>query len=172
MDAVGGPPHSDFADEGEVQVSARCSPDWLAVTLAGPVVELGGEVGDHLGSLCQVGLPDGMVMKRWWNAREPGQRTWIGRRQRSEPPVEDAGHVAGTAKVSSGGGCQHMADWVFTGFDGEGQQVGSQGRPCRFSGESGDVLLGVVELCDGLRAEELFGCDVEPVGMALDRVEE
>ena len=57
-------------------------------------------------------------------------------------------------------------------FGREGEQVGSEGRPGGFSGESGDVLVGLVELCDGLGSEELFGCDVEAVGVALDRLEE
>jgi hypothetical protein len=50
-----------------------------------------------------------------------------------------------------------------------------RGGPGGFIGESGDVLVGVVgvvELCDGLWSEELFGCDVEAVGVALDRLEE
>ena len=46
-----------------------------------------------------------------------------------------------------------------------------QGRPGRFGGESGNVVVGVVEFCEGLRSEELFGCDVEAVGVALDRLE-
>jgi hypothetical protein len=50
--------------------------------------------------------------------------------------------------------------------------VGSQGEPSRFGAEPGDVLVGLVELCDGLGSEELFGCDVEAVGVALDRLEE
>jgi hypothetical protein len=33
-------------------------------------------------------------------------------------------------------------------------------------------LVGSVELGDGLRSEELFGCRVEAVGVALDRLEE
>ena len=59
----------------------------------------------------------------------------------------------------------------FTGFGREGEQVGPQGRPGGFSGESGEVLVGLVELCDGLGSDELFGCDVEAVGVALDRLE-
>jgi len=47
IDAVGGAPHRDFADEGGDRVSSRCSPDWLGVTLAGMVLDLGGEVGDQ-----------------------------------------------------------------------------------------------------------------------------
>src|SRR5215213_4256969 len=36
----------------------------------------------------------------------------------------------------------------------------------------GDVLIGLVELRDGLSSDELLGCDVEAVGVALDRLEE
>ena len=68
------------------------------------------------------------------------------------------------------GGCQHVAEWVFTGFGGEGEQVGSQGRPGRFGGESGEVLVGLVEFCHNLGSDELFGCEVEAVGVALDRL--
>ena len=32
-------------------------------------------------------------------------------------------------------------------------------------------MVGLVELCDGLGSEELFGCDVEAVGVALHRLE-
>ena len=102
-----------------------------AVTLAGVVLDLAGEVGDQLGSLCQVVAPDGMGMQRFWNAREPGQRTWVGRRELWEAPVEDGGHVACGLEVASAGGCQQVAEGVFTGFGGEGEQVGSQGWPGR-----------------------------------------
>jgi hypothetical protein len=60
---------------------------------------------------------------------------------------------------------------VLTSFGREGEQVGSDAGPGGFVGESGDVLVGLVELCDGLGSEELFGCDVEAVGVALDRLE-
>jgi hypothetical protein len=46
IDAAGGPPHCDFADEGGVRVASRWCPDWLGVTLAGVVLNLGGEVCD------------------------------------------------------------------------------------------------------------------------------
>jgi hypothetical protein len=46
IDAVGGPPHCDFADEGGARVAARWCPYWLGVTLAGVGVNLVGEVGD------------------------------------------------------------------------------------------------------------------------------
>ena len=65
-----------------------------------------------------------------------------------------------------------MAEWVLSGLGGESEQVGSQGWPGGFGDESGDVVVGLVELCDGLGSEELFGCDVEAVGVALDRLEE
>ena len=54
IDAVGGPPQCDFANEGCAQVGFRCSPDRLAVTVAGVILDLVGEVGDQLGSLGQV----------------------------------------------------------------------------------------------------------------------
>ncbi|MFL5531174.1 MAG: hypothetical protein ACJ8BC_04260 [Gemmatimonadales bacterium] len=60
---------------------------------------------------------------------------------------------------------------MLAGFGGNGEQVSSEGWPSRFSGESGDVVVGLVELCDGLVSEELFGCDVEAVGVALDCLE-
>jgi hypothetical protein len=33
------------------------------------------------------------------------------------------------------------------------------------------ALVGLVELCDGLGSDQLFGCDVEAVGAALDRLQ-
>jgi hypothetical protein len=65
-----------------------------------------------------------------------------------------------------------VAEWVLSSFGRQGDQVGSQGWPSRFGGESGNVVVGLVELCDGLGSEELLGCDVEAAGVALDRVME
>src|SRR4029450_10200069 len=113
-----------------------------------------------------------MAVERWWNTREPGQRTWVGRRERWEAPIENGGHVAGSAEIASAGGCQQVAEWVLTGFGRQREQAGSQGWPGGFSGESGDVLVGLVELCNGLGSDELFGCDMETVGVAPDRLEE
>jgi hypothetical protein len=79
IDAVGGPPHCDFTNEAAARVASQWCPDWLAVTLADMNLDRVGEVDDQLGSLCQVGPPDGMVMQRTWNAGEPGQRTRVGR---------------------------------------------------------------------------------------------
>jgi hypothetical protein len=143
-----------------------------AANLVRMILDLVGEVGDQLGSLCQVGLPARMATERFWNAREPRQRTWVDRRQLWEAPVEDGGHVAGSAEVATGGRCQQVAEWVCSGFGRQVEQVCPQGRPDGFSGESEEVLIGLVELCDNLGSEELFGCDVEAVGVALDRLEE
>ena len=87
-------------------------------------------------------------------------------------PIKDGGHIACGSEVASGGGCQHVAEWMLSSFGGEGEQVGSEGWPGGFGGESGNVVVGLVELCDGLGPEELFGCHVEAVGVALDRLEE
>src|SRR5215211_7718075 len=46
-----------------------------------------------------------------------------------------------------------------------------RGWPGGFVGESGDVVVGLVELYDCLGSEELFGGDVEAVGVALYRLE-
>jgi hypothetical protein len=88
------------------------------------ILDLVGEVGDQLGSLCQVAPPARMATERFWNAWEPGQRTWVDRCERWEAPVEDGGHVAGSAEVSSAGGRQHVAEWVLSSFGREGEQVG------------------------------------------------
>ena len=132
IDAVGGPPHCDFANEG-AGVSSRWCPDWLGVTLVGVVLDLVGEVGDQLGLLCQVGPPARMATEGFWNAREPRQRTWVDRRELWEAPVEDGGHVACGLEVATGGRCQQVAEWVLPGFGREGEQVCPQGRPGRFS---------------------------------------
>ena len=70
--------------------------------------------------------PDGMGMERWWNAWEPGQRTWVGRRELWEAPVKDGGHVACSAEVSSGGGCLQVAERVFSCFGRVGLWTGQR----------------------------------------------
>ena len=52
---------------------------WLRFTLAGVVLHLVGEVSDQLRSLYQIVVPDRTGMERWWDARQPGQRSWVGR---------------------------------------------------------------------------------------------
>jgi hypothetical protein len=112
-----------------------------------------------------------MGMERFWYAREPGQRTWAGRRELWEAPVENGGHVACGSEVASAGGCQQVADRVLSSFGREGEQVGSKSWPAGFNGEPGNVLVGLIGLCDGLGSDELSGCHVKAVGVALDRLE-
>jgi hypothetical protein len=102
-----------------------------------------------LGSLCQVGPPDGMIMQRWWNAREPGQRTWIGRCERGEPPVEDGRHVACGREIATAGGCQQVAERMLAGFGREGEQVSPERRPGGFVGEAVHVLVDAVKFGQG-----------------------
>ena len=61
-----------------------------------------------------------------------------------------------------------MAERVLCSFGRQREQVGSQGRPAGFSGESGDVPVGLVELRHGLGSDKLFGGDMEAVGVALN----
>jgi hypothetical protein len=127
IDAVGGSPHCDFANEGVVTTS-RSSPRWRTATLAGVILDLLGKVGDKFGSPCQVAAPDRIGMQRCWNAWEPGQRTSVGRRERREAPVEDGRHIVCGSKVASAGGCQQVMEWMLAGFRRQSEQVGSKGR--------------------------------------------
>ena len=106
IDAGSGSPHSDSANEGDARVASRRCPGWRPLMLAGVVLDLLGEVGDKLGSLGQVGTPDRIGMQRCWNAREPGQRTWIGWRERCDAPIEDGSHIVCGSRVAAGGGSQ------------------------------------------------------------------
>ena len=63
IDAVGGTPHCNFADERQARVTSRRCPGWLASTSAGVILDLVGEVGDKLGSLCQIDSPNGIGME-------------------------------------------------------------------------------------------------------------
>jgi hypothetical protein len=96
---------------GGARVTLRWCPDWLGVTLAGVILNLGGEVGDQLESLCQVVAPDGMVMERLWNTREPWQRTWVGRPERGRgvlyvrPRTQWALFGESSSRIELGLGC-------------------------------------------------------------------
>ena len=46
VDGVGGPPNSDFTDDGEVRAAARLRPHRLRFVLVGLISDLVGEVGD------------------------------------------------------------------------------------------------------------------------------
>ncbi|HTF40316.1 MAG TPA: hypothetical protein VK754_06960, partial [Propionibacteriaceae bacterium] len=76
------------------------------------------------------------------------------------------------SEVASACCFQQVTDRVLLGFGRDGEQVGSEGWPGGFGSESVNVLVGLVELCDGLGSDELLGCDVEAVGVALDRLEQ
>jgi hypothetical protein len=136
------------------------------------VVDLSGEVDDKFRSLCQVASPNGICVERWWNARKPGQRTWVGWRQCCEAPVQDGRHILCGSKVASAGGCQQVAEWMLSRLGRQCEQMRPQGWPSRLSGEPGNVVVGMVQLSNGLGSEELFSCDVETVGVALDSLGE
>jgi hypothetical protein len=77
IDAVGGAPHCNFADEGGAGMASRWCPGWRSATLAGVILNLVGDVGDKLGSLGQIGPPDRIGVQRFWNAGKPRQRTRV-----------------------------------------------------------------------------------------------
>ena len=70
------------------------------------------------------------------------------------------------------GGCLQVGKRVLAGFGGRREEVGPQGWPGGFRGEPGMYWSTWSSSCDGLGSDELFGCDVEAVGVALDRLEE
>jgi hypothetical protein len=104
VDAIGGPPHGDFANECSARAASRQSPEWLIVGSGGEVSNLAGEVGDVLCSFGQVVTPGGIVLNRVWNVWEPGQRSCFGCRECCEAPVEDGGHVPCAREIAAAGG--------------------------------------------------------------------
>jgi hypothetical protein len=74
VDAVGGAPDLDFTEEGGGRVAARRCPYRLFAILAGAVSNLICEADNELRPLRQVLAPNGMIMKRLWDADKPGQR--------------------------------------------------------------------------------------------------
>ena len=57
---------------------------------------------------------------------------------------------------------------MLAGFGGEVDQVSAQGRPGWLVGDAGHELVGAVECVHDPGSDELFGGDVEAVGVALD----
>jgi hypothetical protein len=98
-----------------------------------------------------------------------GRRTWVGRREFWEAPAKDGGHVACGSEVASCGGLSACGGAGAVRFVRQREQLGPQSWPNRLVGE---VLVGLVELCDGLGSDELFGCDVEAIGVALDLLQQ
>ena len=94
VDRVGGPPDLDFTDEGDARLTARRSPDRWRAVLVSVSSDMSGEVGDQLGALGNIRTPNGMIMKRIWNAGKPRQRPWFGGCGVWGAPVEHGGHVA------------------------------------------------------------------------------
>jgi len=66
-----------------------------------------------------------------------------------------------------------VEEWVFTGFGRQREQVCSEGWPGRFAGEFRDDVVGlVIEYLNNLGANQLLGRDMEPVGVALNGLEQ
>ena len=173
VDAVGGPPHGDFTDDGEVGAAARRRPHRLGFVFAGVISDPIGDVGHDLGSLRQVLTPNGMIMERLRNPGKPGKRPWAGGCGLWEAPVQHSGQVCCGVEFATGGRCVQVQEWVLTGLRRQGEQVCPQGRPGRLVGEFGDDLVGLaIEHLNDLGANQVLGRDMEPVGVTLDSVEQ
>jgi len=171
VDAVGGPPHGDFTDDGRVRATARRRPYRLRIVLAGVAADPIGEVGNELGPLRQILTPNGMIMKLSWNAGKPGKRPRVSGYGFWEAPVQYGGHVCRGVEFATGGRCVQVEEWVLTRFGRQGEQVCPQGRPRWLVGEFGDDLVGpAVEHLYGLGSDELLGGQMNAVGVALDGV--
>ena len=91
----------------------------------------------------------------------------FGGARRVQRPCRRRSEVLVRRRLSGGGGV------VFTGSGRQREEVCSEGRPRRLAGEFGDDLVGLaVEHLNDLGSDELLGCDMEPVGVALDGVEQ
>jgi hypothetical protein len=66
-----------------------------------------------------------------------------------------------------------VEEWVFTGFGRQREQVRSEGWPRRLAGEFRDDVAGLaIEYLNNLGANQLLGRDMEPVGVALNGLEQ
>ena len=66
-----------------------------------------------------------------------------------------------------------VEEWVFTGFGRQREQMCSQSRPRRLAGEFRDDVVGsAIEHLNNLGANQLLGRDMEPVGVALNGLEQ
>jgi hypothetical protein len=86
-----------------------------------------------------------------------------------EAPVEHGRHVAGGVEFPSCGRSPQEEEWVRIGFNRQREEMCSEGRPRRLASDFSDDLVGLaVEHLTDLRSNEVLGCDVEAVGVALD----
>ena len=114
-----------------------------------------------------------MITKRCRNSGKPLKRSLADSCGFLEAPVEYGGNVAGGVEFSACGGCLQVEERVLTGFSRQSEEMCSEGRPRRLAGEVGDDVVGLaVECSNDLGSDELLGRDVEPVGVALDGVEQ
>ena len=60
--------------------------------------------------------------------------------------MEDCGHVAGGGEVASAGSFLEVTQGVVAGFGAELQQMGAEGGPGGFVGESGEEPVDGVEV--------------------------
>ena len=93
VDAVGGPPHGDFTNDGEVLAAARRRPTRLWAVLTGLIPDVIGKVDHQPGPPAQVLTPNGMIMKRFRDTGKPGKRPWVSGCGLWEAPVQHGGHV-------------------------------------------------------------------------------
>jgi len=173
VDRVGSPPDFDFTDEGDTRLTARRSPDRWRAVLVGVSSDMSGEVGDQLGALGKILAPNVMIMKRFRYPGKPRERSWVSRCGLWDAPVEHGGHVSCGVEFASGGGCLQVEEWLLSGFSRQSEQVCSERRPGRLAGEFGDDPVGLaIEHLNELGANHLLGRDIEPVGVALNGVEQ
>jgi hypothetical protein len=75
--------------------------------------------------------------------------------------------------LATGGRCVQVEEWVLPGLRRQSEQVCSERRPRRLASEFGDDLVGLaVEHLNNLGANQLLGSDMEPVGVALNGLEQ
>jgi hypothetical protein len=173
VDADDGTPDLGFTDEGDARVATRRCPYRPFAVLAGGVSNLICEADNELWPLRQVLAPNGMIMKCFRNTGKPWQRSWVGRCGLWEAPVEYGGHVFRGVEFSSGGGCLQVEERVLTALRRQCEQVCPQRRPGRLPSEFGDDLVGLaVEHLNNLGANQLLGRDMEPIGVALNGLEQ
>jgi hypothetical protein len=152
-------------------VAARRCPYGLFAAMAGAVSDLICEADNKLRPLHQILRPNVMIMKRLRNAGKPRLRSRVGRwdsgrRQSSTAAISPRSDGRGRRRQSAGGGVGAP------GLSRQREQACSEGRPGGLARDFRDDLVGLpVERVNDLKSDELLGCHLEPVGVALDGVE-